>query len=177
VLFDMGLQIVRNLDVRSHARPSLEAVARDLEETVQLFVIQHDGRLICIDAVESQRPVRVAGRVGLALPPTSTASGRAILSQMTPDRRTQILGSAAVKAHKGLDRELDAVKKRGYAVQSGEGEPEVSAVSAPIIDARGLSAFAVTIALPTSRFDERTTAQIGTAAVRCAAEIALALPW
>ena len=69
------------------------------------------------------------------------------------------------------------MRSRVYAVQVGEGDPEVSAVAAPIVDGLGLSAFAVSIVVPTSRFSEARAGELGAAVIDCAAQIAVALPW
>ncbi len=184
VLFDLGLQVVRRIDLRSHARPALEALVRSHEETAQLFVLQQDGQLACIDAVESTRPVRVGGRVGSVVPAYATACGLAVLAELTPDRLAQLYPDArlrklggSVTSRRTLEAELARTRERGYAVQREELEREVSAVAAPIEDERGHANFAVSIAAPTARLTERDVPRLGRAAMDCARAIADALPW
>ena len=176
VLFDMGLQVVRNLDIRSHARPSLERLAHDLDETVQLFVLQQSDHLACIDAIESTRALRVGGRSGVVVPAFATAAGHALLAEMAPNRIRQIYPNEQLPEIAGassprseLERDLALTRERGYAVQRGEMDPEVSAVAAS--DTRhglGRANFAVGIAVPTSRLTEEDSARRGAAAQGCA---------
>jgi DNA-binding IclR family transcriptional regulator len=184
VLFDMGLQVVRNLDIRSHARPALEELAQRLDETVQLFVLQQGDHLACIDAIESTRPLRVGGRSGVIVPAFATAAGHALLTEMPPERvgqiypderLPQIVGAARLRSE--LEQELAVTRERGYAIQRGEMDPEVSAVAAAIRDGLGRANFAVGIAVPTSRLTDDDAARLGAAVMRSAQDIAGALPW
>lgn len=181
VLFEMGLQIVRNLDIRSHARPFLESTLRDCEETVQLFALQHDGELACIEAVESPRPVRVGARVGVMASPFASAPGRAVMSVMPAERVEGLMGrlpsSGPFASKQAMLRELRATRKRGYAVDHGDADSGVTGIAAPIMNERGESSFAVTIALPSHRFVAGDEARLGEMAASCARAISAALPW
>ncbi len=182
VLFDMGLQIVRNLDIRSHARHFLEDAQQASEETVQLYALQHDGLLACIDAVESPRPVRVGGNVGAMVGAFTSAPGRAVLALMSSTQvadvqRRSTSRSAGSRSLASIDRDLKAAREHGYAVQMGEEETGVSAVASAIADGRGNAAFAVMIAVPSSRFDVDAARRLGRIVHDCASSISVALPW
>lgn len=174
VLFEMGLQVVQNLDIRSHSRPAIEALSRDLNETVQLFVPVHDSQMACIDAVEGTRPVRVGGRVGSVIPAQRSAAGYAMLAETWGDRAEPL--QANVAEHE-LESQLVAARALGYAVDRGGLELEVSSVAAAVRDHRGRPSFAVAVTVPSSRMGEEDVPRLGAAAIRCATEIAEALPW
>lgn len=184
VLFDMGLQVVRNLDIRRHARPAIEATAAELGETVLLWALQQDGHIACIDGVESDKWLRIGNRIGAILPAHLTACGLAILAEYEPGQLDQIypehrLEEAGDKSitWKQLQSQLTKTRKLGYAVQKGELEPDVSAVGAAIRDERGHASFAVSIAIPTSRLGSDSGRTLGKAAMGCAAQITAELPW
>lgn len=180
VWVDMGLRGVRNLDIRTVARPQVEALVAEVEETVQLLALQPGGQVICLDAVEGPHVVRAAGRLGVMLPAHSTAGGRALLAglpesqllQLYPEDRLERVGRGSISRRDALEKALGSVREIGYSVQRDELEPDVSAIAAPIQDMRGESNFAIDVVMPTSRLDEGAVPRIGTAATRAAERIA-----
>lgn len=72
-LLEIGLAAAGSLDIRRMARPELEALARELEETVHL-VVRDGDTVLFLDTVESPRAVRVTDRTGTTLP---VGAGRA----------------------------------------------------------------------------------------------------
>ncbi|MEZ5075915.1 MAG: IclR family transcriptional regulator [Solirubrobacterales bacterium] len=184
VLFDMGLQVVRNLDIRRHARPAIEATANQVGETVLLFVLQQDGQVACIDGVESSKWLRVGNRIGAVLPAHLTAAGAAILADYTPEHLDQLYpdhelpeGDVEPPSWEEFEAKLATAKRLGYSVQQGELEPDVSAVGAAIRDERGHASFAISIGVPTSRLGADADEQLGQAAIECASRITAELPW
>jgi DNA-binding IclR family transcriptional regulator len=181
----MGLQGVRNLDIRTIARPHIEALVEETKETVQLLALQPQGELICLDAVESPYVVRAAGRLGVALPLHATAGGRSLLALMQRDRlndlfpgtRLPAVGQRTVVTRAALDAELERVRGQGYAAQRDEMEMGMSAIAAPIRDARGGANFSIDIVMPTSRLAEDDVPRMGAAAIACADRIAAELSW
>ena len=84
-LLDVGLAAVRQLDVRGVCRPLLESLAAETGETVHCGVL--DGATIrYVDAVESTRVLRVAGRTGMVLPAHCSAAGKALLARLDPEQ-------------------------------------------------------------------------------------------
>ncbi len=184
VLFNIGLQVVRSLDIRTHARPVLEALGAETAETVRLLVLQEQREVVCIEAIESDRWVRVSGRVGAALPAHSTAAGRAVLALMPGDELRRLYPQARLpkpagigRTRAGLEGELARTRERGYAVELGEIDPEVSAVAAPIKDPDGRATFVIVVAVPSARMDDHAVRRLGKAVVAAADRVAQALPW
>jgi len=185
VWVNMGLQGVRNLDIRTVARPHLEALVAEVQETVQLLGLQTGDNLMCLDAVESPFVVHAAGRVGVSLPLHATAGGRAVLSAIPPDRlremfprqRLERVGTSTITTRTALEEELERVRERGYAAQYDQVEPDMSAIAAPILDARGGANFAIDIVMPSTRLSADDEPRFGAAAISCAAAIAAELSW
>ena len=128
-LLDVGLAAVRHLDVRAICRPLLDELAAATGETVHCGVLEA-ATIRYVDAVESTRVLRVAGRTGMALPAHCSAAGKALLARLEPaqlrlalperapgDRHPRSIGTFAA-----LARALDRVRRTGYAVNRGESE-------------------------------------------------------
>jgi IclR family acetate operon transcriptional repressor len=182
-LIGLGLQIVRKLDVRTIARPFMESLESEVQETVNLFALQADRDVLCLDSVETDRVLRIGSRTGAVLSAAASASGRALLSTLTTDDVLGIYPSPRMPKHDHstlklrselLDR-LKEARELGYALQRNESEPGVSAISAPVRVGTAPASFALTVAVPSSRLDAHRADVIGSATVAAAARLASAL--
>jgi DNA-binding IclR family transcriptional regulator len=157
-LLDIGLSVVKHLDVRSIARPHLEALAHATGETVHLARLELPNVLF-IDCVESDRAIRVASRVGRAVPAHCTSVGKAMLAASSPDvrkaytkgRRLGALTSASITTLAGLNAQLADVPRRGYAVNVEESEEGLGSVGVAILDPSGRPVGAISVAAPLQR--------------------------
>jgi DNA-binding IclR family transcriptional regulator len=182
-LVGLGLQLVRKLDVRNIARPYLEALVAEVQETVHLNVLQPERSLLVLDSVESPRALRIGSRAGVVFAASASAGGRAILStlstqdvmEMYPSARLPQHPHSTVKLRTDLLERLQVARELGYAVQRNESEAGVSAISAPIRQDDEPASFSLTVALPTSRVDDEVVPAIGQALIRHARELASAL--
>ncbi|MCC6222865.1 MAG: IclR family transcriptional regulator [Thermoleophilia bacterium] len=178
-LVDLGLAAVRSLEARRLARPALERLCRELDETVHLAVL--DGRsVLYIDSVESSRTLRVGARTGILLPAHATAAGKALLAELSTEEVHTLLGDVRLEALTprtltrlaDLERELEHVRERGYATSSEEAEPGVSAVAAAV---RGLGALpqpAITVGAPSSRVGRTDVERIAAALLAATGSLA-----
>jgi DNA-binding IclR family transcriptional regulator len=143
----------REVPLRELARPALDSLARETGETAQLFVRRGDERL-CIDVVESESELRTIVPVGALLPLTAGSAGKVIMA-WAPDRE-RLLGSVRPFTDRTpsvdrLRRQLVAARRRGWAESSGEREPGVASVSAPVFGAAGTIVAAVSVSGPAQR--------------------------
>jgi DNA-binding IclR family transcriptional regulator len=84
-LAEIGLAVVRAMDVRTIARPVMERLNSELGETIHLAVLDRN-EVIFLDSVESRYIVRVGSRVGMRLPAHMTALGKTLLAALPDDR-------------------------------------------------------------------------------------------
>jgi IclR family acetate operon transcriptional repressor len=175
-LVEIGLAVVRNMDVRTRARPILEELAAQFGETVHLSRLE-DGSVLYLDAVESQRALRVAARTGNMLPAHCTASGKALLAHLPDDQLRELypprralptLTSRSIQKRSDLERELLQVRELGYATNDEESEDGVTSVAAAVLDARGSTFASLSVSVPVSRMTDQRRDQV-IAAVRDAA--------
>jgi IclR family acetate operon transcriptional repressor len=176
VLVDLGLSVIRSMDLRSVARPILEELAADVGETIGLGVLE-GAEVRYIDGIESELALRVASRVGKTLPAHATSLGKALLAELPeqtlrvlyPSERLTPVTAKTIVRRSELEEELRTVRSRGYATNASESEEGVGSVAMAIRDpARGAIA-AVSVAAPISRMPateaetvaERLSAAVG----------------
>ena len=135
-------------DVREIAHPHLVRLRDQFNETVNLGLI-HNGVILYIDLVESQRTFRMSAMVGSRMPIGTTAMGKAILAGMTKEAAQEVLTGHTVP--RTLQAELEQVRQRGHAIDNEDNEPGVACIGASIRDAEGLPTAAVSISGPVHR--------------------------
>jgi DNA-binding IclR family transcriptional regulator len=129
------LQRVRaaSVPIGSLVMPVLRDLAAATGESASFYVRQGDQRL-CLFRVDSARPVRDHLQVGALLPLNRGAAGRVLL--------------ACAGARGAL---YARIRREGVAVLAGDRDAEVAGVAAPVFDASGALAGAVTLSMPVQR--------------------------
>ncbi|MGH9205243.1 MAG: IclR family transcriptional regulator, partial [Acidimicrobiales bacterium] len=135
--------------------------------------------MLFIDCIEGPKPVRVGARTGVILPAHCTSAGKALLALLPKDAlrrlyRNEHLDSATEKSitsRSDLERELQKVRRAGYATNFGESEPEIHAIGAAIVDHAGRQRAALALAAPRPRLGPANVQTIAPLVVSAAEEI------
>ena len=163
--YRLGLRLVelaraanQDLEVRQVARPLIEELRDQFNETVQLTVL--DGEeILYVDGCESSRQLRTFFQSGDRAPLYCTALGKAILANLPPGEKERYLRRRGLKAFTpgtltdpaALRRELDRTAARGYSVDDMEHEEDMRCVGAPIRDREGRTFAAISVSGPAHR--------------------------
>ena len=148
---------------------AMARLCKEHDQTLTLAVWSNHGPTV-VAWEPSSAPVSASLPLGLVLPVTSSATGRALAAHL-PDVATarfvaaELAGSAAhaladtdsLSSHEAWQRELAGVRRLGLACRApgtfhGE-ELMVRALSAPVLDASGQSVVAITAIGDAERFD------------------------
>ena len=78
------------------------------------------------------------------------ASGKVLAAHLEADERERLLAAAGDPA---LSAVLDAIRERGSATTTGEIDPGVTAVAAPVLDVRGRLLAGLSLAGPSQRVE------------------------
>lgn len=166
VLNEIGLAAIGRIDIRSVARPVLQELSEQTQETVSLTLLEgRDVRFV--DCVESPRSVRVGDRTGVVMPAHCTAAGKAILAALPPfelERRYRgkpLTGRTpqSITTWDRLEAELKLIRKHGYALNEEEGEEGICAVAVAVRDLTDAPLASLAVVLPaarTAKADART---------------------
>ena len=145
--------------LRSVAIPVMEGLRRSTEETVHLVARYRDD-VALIERLDGIKPVRIFHPFGGRAPLHVTSSGKAILANLPEPELDLYLrkklsdGGSAAKIQ-ALAKELQLVRRRGFAVNLGQNVPDANAVGAAIISLSGRPFAAVTISAPSERMPEK----------------------
>lgn len=155
----LGSLAEMNLDLRSAARPAMEALVERAAETCYLCVADQD-QCLYIERVECSQPVRIINQVGQRNPLHCTGVGKALLSGMSAAEVDRLIAARGLKAYtrnsitdpETLARELEEVRRRGIAYDREEWNLGVRCVAAPIRGASGAIVASISLSGPTQRF-------------------------
>lgn len=163
--------------IRQAAAPHLADLRDRTRESVGLFALDGD-HVVLVESEQSRQVVRAVDGEPGPMPLHRTAAGRAILAHLPEPRRELLLTAATAPANgdvaadpDGLAAELEATRRRGYAVSVRESHDELAGVSAAVFGPAGWPVAALTVFGPAHRFDDPgVVAEVGGAvAGACAA--------
>ena len=167
----------RPLVARAH--PHLRALAADCEETASLAV-PRGLQLVTVDQVQAPH-VMAADWLGRPSPLHATSTGKALLAPLDEaeldaalPRILERFTETTITTRSVLRRELDDVRRRGWAVSRGELEPALWGVSAAILDG-GRPVAVVSLWGTESRIRSRGLTVLGERTAAAAAAIAAAI--
>lgn len=178
-LLKLAVTAMRELPLRDLAHPAVARLAESTGESAQLYVRSEDER-VCIDAVESDSELRTIVRVGASLPLTAGSAGKVFLAWALESDRKRLLKTVRpfTKGTPGVGRlrgDIEVARRRGWADSSGEREPGVASVSAPVIGPHGGLVAVVSVSGPEMRVGKFRARRYAPAVVAAAREIEQAL--
>ena len=169
--FKMGLIGLQQYDPVRLATERIDELARATGHTVAIAVWGHRGPTL-VRIAEAPSPVHVSMRHGTVMSIPDTASGRlfaacgpaqAVREALDNEARLAPAGAAArhARARTGgrfglgaaFDREIARVRADGVAGIEGVALPGLSALAAPVFDARGRLCLSLTAIGPSAIFD------------------------
>jgi IclR family acetate operon transcriptional repressor len=135
---------------------------RDLTRETVLLGTLIDNHGVVVEQVPSPEPVKFLINVGHCFPLHTAAPGKAMLAFLPPEEREAILAKMSftrfnertITKRQAFDRELEATRAKGYAVDRGEEIESLHCVAAPVFDHRGRPLAAIWITGPSFRLRE-----------------------
>jgi DNA-binding IclR family transcriptional regulator len=160
------------------ARPVLERIAAETEETVNLSIALPSGMVVCIDQVDSV-PLVGVNWLDRPLPWHCTSAGKLHLAYLPPAEVEAYLARARLEAFtprtitapEGLRADGQLTRKQGYALALEEQEIGLNAASAGIFSDGGPVAV-VSVSGPAFRLPATIIERIGRELVGAGEEIA-----
>lgn len=154
-LIHLANSVLARLDVREVARPHLTALVEATGETATLSV-PGDEDAITVDFVLGAHQVQPVSRLGRPSIAHATSAGKVLLAfsgRELPVGPFRAYTPQTITDPQALAREIEQVREHGYAQASGEREPGLTAIAAPIRSSRGELEAIVALQGPSARFD------------------------
>ena len=191
----MGLIGLQQYDPVRLATDCIDELARATGHTVAIAVWGHRGPTL-VRIAEAPSPVHVSMRHGTVMSIPDTASGRlfaafgpaqAVREALDNEARLAPAGAGARHARPrtggrfglgaAFDREIARVRADGVAGIEGVALPGLSALAAPVFDARGQLVLSLTAIGPSATFDASVDGAVARALKPAALQLSTRLGW
>jgi DNA-binding IclR family transcriptional regulator len=181
-ILELGLSALARLDIYEIARPHLRNLVAESGETAHIGVLR-DGEIVSIVNVESNQTLRTPSTIGTRHPAHCPSLGKVILAFSSPetldlfllDRTMEPYTRNTITSTDGFLKEIDAVRRIGYAMDDEEREEGLRCIGAPVWNSLGEVIAAVSIAGPVFRITRDRVNSLAAAVIKAAGLISLAL--
>ncbi|MEU1275680.1 IclR family transcriptional regulator [Streptomyces sp. NPDC005799] len=136
-------------NLAAHGKAAAVRLRETVGETVVMHVRDADDAVVLLQSVSDQHVVRVEHKIGSRHSLLSGASGRAILAFLDQKAAERITGRA--EDPEAARRQLDGVRRVGYALSHDELQLGVHGVAVPVLDGDGQALASLAVLVPTSR--------------------------
>jgi DNA-binding IclR family transcriptional regulator len=156
----LGLAFINELDVAREGAAVVRQVSRGCDETVHLGILDRT-QVLYVAKEEGGGHMRMVSMVGRMIPAHGTGIGKMLLAALPAeelDRRfppgapIPALTDRTITDRGALLRELDRVRRRGYATDDGESTVGLCCFAAPVRDSTGATIAAMSVSVPAPRF-------------------------
>jgi len=172
-----------HLDLVKLSQDVCDTLAPDVGETTNLAILDEDR---IVNIVETIGPEQITLRtwVGQSCPAHATSSGKVLLAGLEPDELRERLNPElesftdnTVVTLADLERELAAVRERGWASVTEELEVGLNAVSAPVYDVNSKVVAALSVSGPAYRLSPDRFSDVAKQTMAAAEVISRRLGW
>jgi IclR family acetate operon transcriptional repressor len=175
-IFELGSQVLAQMNLWEEAPPFLEGLVRDTGETGHLAIFD-GGEAIYIEKVEARRALRIPSAIGRGYPAHATSLGKALLAHQSPhvieaviaERGLARCASRTICEREQLLDELERVRQVGYAIDDEEYEEGLRCIGAPIVGHTGTVVAAIGIGGPVTRVTPDRVRELGQVVMEAAA--------
>jgi len=162
-LYELGSNVVRDVDLSRVSRPYLDHLAAQTNESVLLGILDGES-VLYLDRGEAPSAFEMRANAGRRGSLHATASGKILLAfSADPMLLADLLAAplerlttAMITDPDRLRHDLAQARQQGFATCWQEGEVGLSSVAVPVHDYRGAVVAALTVAGPASRLTART---------------------
>ncbi|HVH88841.1 MAG TPA: IclR family transcriptional regulator [Terriglobales bacterium] len=168
--------------LRKLSRPILQQLWRTTGETVNLAVL--DGReVLYLDVMESSHTFRLVSQVGLRRPVYCTALGKVMLAFIPEEEQQYFFEGMSferftphtIRGAVQLRKEFAVIRQRGYSLDNEEAYLGSRCIGAPIFEASGKIAAALSVSGPTTRVTREKVPAFAAAAKNAAMAVSRTL--
>ncbi|MSO94579.1 MAG: IclR family transcriptional regulator [Thermoleophilia bacterium] len=178
-LVQLGQAFSDRLDLRELARPLLEELVAATGETATLSVAgAHEA--VTVDYAYPRQAVQSVAQVGRPSVAHATATGKVLLAfggVLPPPGSLPRYTARTIADPRSLVREIERVRRQGWADAVGEREPDLAAIAAPVRGSRGELAAILGVQGPAARFEEAARERALTVLAAAASGLSARLGW
>jgi len=180
--FELGSVVLENIDLRKIVHPYLEQLSQEFNETVHLGILS-EGEVISIEQERSNQSLQPQIYIGKRAPLHCTGVGKSLLAFLETERIEQVIREKGLKKFTDntitdadqLKKELQQIRKQGYAIDNMEHEPGVRCIAVPIKDYQSKVIASLSLSGPEFRINKEKIPLIKEKVIECCRLISQAM--
>jgi len=181
-LMHLGKAAERQFDLERIVRPFLGELTKSTGETASFAVLEGDRAVYLVQAL-SQSIIRGVPPIGAELGLHCTAVGKVLLTSFSEEDIDAFVSEHGLPRHtektivnvESLRKELERVRRCGYALDDEEAEQGGRCIAAAVCDDRNQAVAAVSITGPITRMQMDQIENLGTIVKRIAEKVTAAI--
>lgn len=158
-ILSLGHAYLSSTPLSSTAQPLLDRVSDNLHEASSIALLEGDDILYVARSSTNRRIMSVDLGIGTRLPAYCTSMGRVLLAYLPPAEQDAYLARVKMVQHTPrtiptpdkLRRELEGIRRAGYAIVDQELEIGLRSIAVPVRDHAGVVVAAINIGTHASR--------------------------
>lgn len=165
-VYSLGMRLVRlahaawrQSSLAPIAKPFLFELSEKFGETVHLAQLDN-GQVLYVDKINAKSPVEMYSQAGKVGPAYCTGVGKAMLAFLPDAALAHAIEQQAFHAYsqatltsaETLRKELDQIRKNGFALDREEHEPGIICIAVPILSPNGRMIGGLSVTSPTNRY-------------------------
>jgi DNA-binding IclR family transcriptional regulator len=164
---ELSGRLLGRYELRELAAPHMEELAQKSGEIVHLSIL--DGaEIVYLDKRGRSQPLTVSTTVGGRSPAHVSAMGKVLLAGLQAGEVQRLLGGRPLKRftpttitdRRRLARELQTIRRQGFALDNEEAFPGIRCVAAPLRGRAGRVLAALSLTVPAQRMGARRQAEL-----------------
>jgi len=177
-LVDLGNRVLSRYDLRDHATPFMEELAKKTGEIIHLSILDRN-EIVYLDKKGEGQALTVGTKVGGRTPAHASSMGKILLAGVSHPELMDVLSlgpllprtPSTITAIPELLKELEKVRKQGFAIDDEESFPGIRCVAAPIYDRGGKVFAALSVTAPKQRMGQERMKVIKTQVIETARSV------
>lgn len=177
-LVELGNRALSRFELKEYAGPYLEALAKKTNEIIHLSILDKN-EIVYTDKKGEGQVLTVATKIGGRNPAYACGMGKVLLAGLSSEELVKVMSLAPLKRFTSttiaeipqLLKELEKVRKQGFALDNEESFPGIKCVAAPIKDIRGTVIAAMSATVPKQRMDRERMKELTKLVTECAQQI------
>jgi DNA-binding IclR family transcriptional regulator len=163
----LASQLMMNNTLHGARHIILSQLVRQVGESCNITTFS-GGEVVYVDRMETDVPLRFTLQPGSRVPVHCSATGKLFLAQMAPAQRKRLLENWPLERLTektltdvdSLNKELEAVKRDGYAMDREEFLPGLLCIAVLVPNENGRSGMGVAIQAPSIRLNEEKAIEL-----------------
>lgn len=163
--YQLGMKFLEISEAAKQTRKWYPLIELKVDELAEItgervqFNVEEQGELIYVYVSRGNNAIEVGPSIGESVPIHATSVGKSILASLPQDQTDEMIDCIDFEqntdqtktSREKLERELEAIRERGYAYNDEEYYEGIKAVGAPITTPDGRTIGALSVSGPTQR--------------------------